>query len=330
MSPVKQQATGRDRLVRLLSIVFRTAIVVAGVIYVFYDVDVSSVLSLLTSFHAGDILLLIMIGCLQYLFQGWRLHVLSEGVIRLRHGVAASLVCVGLNLLLPAKIGEVAKIAVIKGTSEVSLEAGLRIVFWERFLDMNMLSILCMALPFMVTETGTYVVIPVGLTLLLWGGCWLLYRWREVLCRWTERIPFAWVGKVMAFLVTSLGTLPSWAAVFRGGVLTVVVWGCMFLLDATAVAHVAGLPLTIGQLGVVFVVSVVGYSIPSSPGAIGIFDAAMVLGLGWFGVDKSQGLAVALLLRMVHYLPSISFTFIYMLANNMGLRDIRQTLNGNA
>lgn len=328
MSQGKERSVGRERLYRLLKLLVRVALVAAGIAYVVHDVDVRSVAALFTSFSLSSLLVLMLIGCIQYFFLGWRLTALSGGEIRLRQSIAASLVCVGLNLLLPAKIGELAKIVVLKGNSGSSYDTGLRIVFWERFLDMNMLSILCMALPLMVTSTGMYVLIPVGLTLLLWGGFWVLFRWREPLTGWLDRIPSALIKRVALFIVSALATVPSWIVIARGAVLTIFLWGAMFLLDAVAIVHVAGLDLTVFQLGVVFVVSVVGYSIPASPGAIGIFDAALVLGLGWFGVGKNEGLAVALLLRMVHYLPSLSFTFIYMLVNNMGIKDFRRKIDG--
>lgn len=41
--------------------------------------------------------------------------------------------------------------------------------------------------------------------------------------------------------------------------------------------------------------------IPASPGAIGLFEYGVILGLGGLGIDRSTALAVALLLHMIQY-----------------------------
>jgi uncharacterized membrane protein YbhN (UPF0104 family) len=44
--------------------------------------------------------------------------------------------------------------------------------------------------------------------------------------------------------------------------------------------------------------------LPSTPGQFGVQEAGIVVALAWVGVDQSRGLAIALLYRLVHFVPS--------------------------
>ena len=45
-------------------------------------------------------------------------------------------------------------------------------------------------------------------------------------------------------------------------------------------------------------------AVPSSPGALGVFEAVVVLSLGWFAVGKEAALAAALLMHAGQYVPT--------------------------
>jgi len=91
---------------------------------------------------------------------------------------------------------------------------------------------------------------------------------------------------------------------------------------------VARLPISGAHAGAVFVISALGMAMPSSPGALGVFEAAVVFSLGLFGVDRSQGLAAALVLHMVQYIP-ITLTGLLVLGKSgLNLRKIRESEEG--
>ena len=66
----------------------------------------------------------------------------------------------------------------------------------------------------------------------------------------------------------------------------------------------AGLDITFEQSLAVFTVSLLGYVIPSSPGSIGIYEAAFVISLGWFGIPKESAFATGLLCHALQLVPS--------------------------
>jgi uncharacterized protein (TIRG00374 family) len=66
-----------------------------------------------------------------------------------------------------------------------------------------------------------------------------------------------------------------------------------------------GLRLSFYAAVVVFLVIQVANIPPSLPGKVGVFEYAVILALGIFGIEKSVALGYGILLHMVAYLPKI-------------------------
>ena len=64
-------------------------------------------------------------------------------------------------------------------------------------------------------------------------------------------------------------------------------------------------------------------SIPSSPGAIGVYEASIMAPLIHFGVDKEQALASAIVLHMIQYIPTTIVALLIMLKTGLGTRSFR-------
>lgn len=59
---------------------------------------------------------------------------------------------------------------------------------------------------------------------------------------------------------------------------------------------------------------------PSTPGKVGIFQYAVILALGWFGVEKDAALAYGLVLHVVAFLPKIILGLIYISRLDISLK----------
>lgn len=56
---------------------------------------------------------------------------------------------------------------------------------------------------------------------------------------------------------------------------------------------------------VVLMMIKVGYIPPSAPGKVGIYEYAVIVALGLFGITKDVALSYALVLHVTSYLPKI-------------------------
>ncbi|RLA33840.1 MAG: hypothetical protein DRR03_07255, partial [Gammaproteobacteria bacterium] len=85
----------------------RTALVVACLAYAVWNVDPDALFGILADIDPLRVVLVTLFTTFGYLALAVRLHLLSHRRLPLRTGLAASLVALGVNNLLPAKLGEV-------------------------------------------------------------------------------------------------------------------------------------------------------------------------------------------------------------------------------
>jgi uncharacterized membrane protein YbhN (UPF0104 family) len=277
-------------------------------------------------FPTGRVELLELAACLLIytvatLFRGWRWHT----VLRLAHvdharSDAYALTVVGYmgNNVLPARSGELLRVLLLGERSSARRRVILGSIIAERFLDLLTIVTLFALL------TGANVADkPLGLAPLalvagaaLAGGGVLAvlkgFRRRGRLERFAELVrPFAHATRVLV----------GWSGALLAAV-TVVVW----LLEAT-IFWLVGDSLHLGFTPVeaLFLVVLTSFVaiIPSGPGYIGTFEAAVVFGLHALDITGGQAVAFALLIRFVLYVPITFAGLGLMLGRYGGLPRLR-------
>jgi uncharacterized membrane protein YbhN (UPF0104 family) len=108
------------------------------------------------------------------------------------------------------------------------------------------------------------------------------------------------------------------------GFYTALVWMLYAIPTFLTVYWVAGLKLTMGQTMAVFILSALGMAMPSSPGAVGVFEAAVIFGLGIFKVDKELALAIGLLIHMMQFIPTTVAGLLVLAKSGLSLKDLRK------
>jgi uncharacterized protein (TIRG00374 family) len=215
------------------------------------------------------------------------------------------------NVLLPTRLGDVARMGVVHKKAGVALSWALLTLVAEKALDSVMLLVLLGALlPFVAWPTWmstTQLVFGALLAAGLIGLVWLAtqatvrHRLAQVLQRllpgpiprWTERI---------------LESLSAWRAVQERAVqvrlwtLSVLIWLLAGLVNHFGFCAVGlHLPLTAGLL--LAATEIAGTRLAYTPAAIGIYHSIAIVSLAPFGVGPTDALSAALLLHLVVYLP---------------------------
>lgn len=251
------------------------------------------------------------------------------------------------NAILPAHGGEVIRSLILHRFGGVPLAAALGSIFAERLLDAVVAFLLLLIALLSVVQTshlgtvqpGNLTAFPVGWIALVLGIAWVIFF---SAARWPEAIA-EFVGKVSR--VVGLGPhTPRIEAIVRGllsglaalsdpqrGITAVVesfgIWGMTgmtywFLMLAFGIT-------TPGPMGALFVQGVVALAIaiPSSPGYLGPFEAAIRFGLGLYAIPPEAIVAFAITLRMLMFSSLTAIGFF--LATQLGLswRDIAPSKN---
>ena len=220
------------------------------------------------------------------------------------------------NNILPARAGEIARIVALHRTAGTSRAETTSTVVVERLYDvLVLLGLLFVFVPWLphVAWIHAAAVLAIVLFAATVGSVVVLLRWGEkpflVLLRPLTRLglPFLTLERAehaAASFVRGAASLrdPRLAAVAL--VLTAVSW---IPLALSTWVLMIGFHLGLSVLAGLLVTIATGLSLvlPSSPGAVGVFEAAALVGLKAYGIDKAEALSFAIVLHAVNFFPYV-------------------------
>jgi uncharacterized protein (TIRG00374 family) len=215
------------------------------------------------------------------------------------------------NVLLPTRLGDVARMGVVHKKAGVALSWALLTIVAEKALDSIMLLVVLGALlPFIAWPSWlatTQLVLGALLAAGLVGLMWVATR-DTALQRVTQALPRWLPGPIPGWIKRILESLSAWRAVgerpvqVRLWTSTAAIWVLAGLVNYFGFRAVAlQVPLTGGLL--LAVTEIAGTQLAYTPAAIGIYHSIAILTLAPFGVGPAEALSAALLLHLVVYLP---------------------------
>lgn len=218
-----------------------------------------------------------------------------------------------LNNLLPFRLGEVGRAYLLGKKANLDFWQVLPSVVLERMFDLVMAAaVLILSLPFVagVSWAGQAAISVGGLVALGLLGVYLLARNQPRVITWLERLGQRWswieklIGDRLATFFTGLQVLTDLRSFLRALAWIMFNWAFSILLYFVFLrAFFPQAPL----LWAVFVLGAgsFGVAAPSSPGALGVFEAALVgaLTVG-LKVDPSPATAFAITLHLSNYITT--------------------------
>lgn len=314
----RSNGQARDRVTLLL----KWALVAGCLWWAFSGVDFSGLWAILSGLDGLKVAGLFAFTVLGYLANGGRLWLLGGGRFCLWTGTRAYATGLGVNYLLPGRLGEAAKVACLaEPCGGCAGAAGLVVV--ERFWDLNGL-VACMAVGafYLSGAGGGLAIAPVIVMVLGWLAVAGLTRYPEASDRVFARLPWPSVAGFLTGTAASLRAGMTPRALVLGLVSTAVVWVEFWAELALAAIWVVGLEVGLGPSVAAFTVSAAGQAAPSTPGAAGVFEAATVAGLALAGADKERALAAAILLRAVLFIPAALYGASVLAGGKVSLKSL--------
>lgn len=226
---------------------------------------------------------------------------------------AAILIGQTVNVAIPARLGELARMYLVGTREGVSkMRVGATIVV-EKVTDLAVFAVcvgyllVAMTLPAWMTRSGTALTVTAAV---LVAAVFILSFWSGPLLRLAEAIarsvlPERWSARLVAFgeaALSGLKSLRDWRAGVAIWFLAAAVLFFSITVNYVLFAAV-GLPLS--PIAAVFLTVVlrIGEAPPSLPGKIGLFQYLVILALAAFGVGRTAALTYSLVLYAVGVLP---------------------------
>jgi glycosyltransferase 2 family protein len=293
----------------------------AGLIYAFWGVDLGTLATEMGRYDPFRIFGVLLFSALVFLYVGYRIARLALGKSSVTAGALGSVLCHGLNNLLPTKLGELAKAIYLSHHGTLSRAEALGVVFWERFLDLN--AVLVVGLVPVALAGHPELLWPLAIAL---GAFWVLLlafgRWKHLPGRLIGLLPFHRLRAFLLELYAQVNDRLAPAFLLESAWHTGVVWLLYVAQTLLVLFWVAQLPIEPAQALIVFVVSALGMAIPATPGGLGVFEAAVVASLGWFGVGKEEALSAAVTLHMIEFIPTVLLTLWLLARHETGLTGL--------
>lgn len=207
-----------------------------------------------------------------------------------------------LNLLLPAKLGEAAKMALMTKSLPGGLARITEIVFWERFADLNALLALVLASGALLGGLG--LAAPVAVVVGgFWGAIAVLKLWGGQVDRLLTQLPWPRLAAFLSGVARAVRVRLGFSFALGLALLTLPLWAGQVLVHGLVLGWGLGLSLSAPQLLAVATAGLAGLVTPATPGSVGVYEAALVAALAAFGQPREEALAGALLLHAISVAP---------------------------
>lgn len=290
--------------------------------FTFRNVDFVAVRQVLADVRVSFVFLHVLLAVMGQSLRLWRWDQLVRPFTPVP---ALTLVRIGsvgnlLMVMLPLRLGELARPLMLRKECGVSATSGMAAVAVERTLDgLIVVGFFFMSL-LMLPET---VQIPQVLhaaammALMLFGGVALVLILavlnHDKVCGLVRRVGMPLFPKVTEHVlslldafVVGLKAMPSMGAVLGVSLLTGAAWGCGAVgYNVLSYAFGWQLPWAAGFL--ILAVNALSVMIPAGPAFLGPFQLGLTLGLGIFGIDATGAAAYGLLAYPVMLLNVVMF-----------------------
>lgn len=306
------------------SLILRLTLVAGCLVYAFWGLDLSQLWETLVRYDDVALFWTTVFSFAGYGVMALRLNFLSGFVAGNWLCFKAFLMSMAVNNIVPAKLGELAKAFYLRRECRFSLSRSISMVFWERFFDLNAILAMGLVVAFHFQLKMAFVPLAAAVGG-IWVALWVVRTYPDFVGRIIDKMPSNRLAEFLAELKLQVlhGVTPTFTALL--GLYTVCCWLLYASSTFLVLLWVAKLPLSWGHAAAVFVISSFGMAMPSSPGALGVFEAAVVFSLGLFGVDRAQALAAGLVLHMVQFIP-VTVAGLFVLAKSgLKLSKIRES-----
>jgi uncharacterized protein (TIRG00374 family) len=313
---------------RLLKILLGVAVSVALLLYFFWGVDLGAVGARLRGTRWGYLAAGVALNLLALWLRSWRWYYLYPPGARPSHLFNATMIGYMANNLLPLRAGELVRVYVAarRGPRFWTTVATLVV---ERVLDALAVgltvAVLLLVVPFpRDVRWSAFLFLTVDLAAML---VLAVIAVAPGACAGLVRVCFSRWRRVERRLLDILSTMSEGLRGVRAArhllpVLcsSVAIW-LTLALTVWAAFQAARLSLPLTAAWTVLAFLGLGVSLPSSPGFVGVIQAATVLALDLFGVARSDALSVSILLHAAQFVPVTLLGLILLLVEHVSLAE---------
>ncbi len=307
---------------RPVKLLLQTLVLAGCLIYVLSGIDYGILVQSLSKMAPFGLVMVFILIVFDFLVMGFRLKLIAVQKISYITAFNSAVIGLGINNILPAKAGEIAKALYLKKKGNVHIGRSVGFVFLERFSDLNMLLLGILTAAAMYKSKVALISLT-SMVVLFWGCLIILKIFPEFMLQVLEIPGLNYFKSFVTELIAQLRENLSIVFVVRLILVSIVVWLIYCFQHIVLLTLAIDLGLSLTEIFIVFIMAVSGMALPATPGAVGVYEAFMVTALGLFGIDKEIALAVGLVYHMLLFLPSTLYALFVLFISGLDLKTIR-------
>jgi hypothetical protein len=238
-------------------------------------------------------------------------------------------VCIGMavNMVVPFRMGEALRIAVLGGTKDASYSrVGVNIIL-ERLMDVVILICLAVSTLFFTNfgieiEKKIIWLRNLAIAGIVFGVAITgILRWLYL----NSKSQPAWLVKLLGY-IEKAGLIKSPKVILYAGFYLLLSWLCVYICTLLGILSVgAELGKALPASLTVLTMTNLAMLIPAAPGGIGVFQYACIYSLELYKVASIQAAVLAILLHLIQYAAMLPLGFYYFITGKYSLKKIQSS-----
>lgn len=306
-------------------------IISAILIYVILStVNIENLKRIVADFGATYFILFSLVYLATFFFRALRWQTITAPIARIRPADSLKILFVSysVNVLIPARLGELVRAYLLGKKAKIGLTAALTTILMDRLLDgLVMIALLLIAEPLSESELPHIheVLEVIGVLLAVILAFILIPTKRLVMLRRPMKaFPSNWRDKVTGVIRDlrlsgqALLTFPSNVVILSSSFIAWLIEAFFFYLIIWRVGIDINFPAAI----IVLLILNIGLLVPATPGYLGTYEAFVIVALMSFGAGETEATAVALIAHVIQYVSVVISGLISLKSLGINYREL--------
>ncbi len=326
---------------RILIGIIISVVFVFLVIYIIgFKLNLNQLLLILKSAKYQLVLFAVIANLFTLVLRSWRWRYLLSPIKQIKVISLLSIISIGAmtDMVFPARLGDLVRAYMIGRNEKLSKVAALATIVVERIIDILAILLIAFIILFLVRFSSLDQSLPKGLKLgfyiiILMVACLvcLLFFIKlktdqviRVIKACLSFLPTRWLEKISNTIYSfaeGLQAINNYKQLIYNLFLTFFLWGFFAFSNFLILGSLAiNLPFYAPFLILVF--QIIGVSLPSSPGFIGTYHAAVIAGFTFFEISRELAVSVAIVMHASFFFPFITIGLVFLWQGNFSVREL--------
>ena len=289
--------------------------------YLFSDINITKLSDSLLSYSLAWVSIAMISVFFSDLLSGLRWRYLSNYRCGLLASYESVVISGLLNFILPAKLGEILRVAYLKKAYGLSVSHGMHILIFERLLDILFLALLATYVIFDIfSNINMYWYFSFIAMIIIFVFFLIKSQTINILI---ERFFTHSVAVFLMEVKRGLSGQLNMSRIIISTLYTLIIWVSFFLTVYIFLNYATDFNLSINAILSVFVISSIAMSLPLTPGGMGVYQAGVVFSLGLFDIPQEEALVAGIALHLILLTPSFVVAVLVLNSKHLSLANLK-------